>query len=162
MSFSKVLFVGLGGAGQRHLRIIRELLPSNVAYLAYRQTGATPLLRQDFSVDEQNTVEKQYGLKTFDSLESAFAEGPDLTVISTPTSYHRKPMMMAVDSGSGVFVEKPWAESLEGFADFRDGIIAKDLPFMISFQRRFHPLIARARKAVVSGAIGMPIAATFT
>ncbi len=161
MSFSKVLFVGLGGAGQRHLRIFRRLLPESTVFTAYRRTGGTPLLRSDFTVDDQNTVEAAYRLKTFDNLESAFADGPDLTVVSTPTSCHREPMMMAMEVGSGVLVEKPWAESLEGFSKFRDGIVAKQLPFQISFQRRFHPLIARARHAVTSGTIGRPVAATF-
>ncbi len=162
MSFSRVLFIGLGGAGQRHLRILRQLLPKDTAFTAYRRTGATPLLRPDFTADEQSTVEAAYGLRTFDSLEAAFADGPDLTVISTPTSCHREPMMMAVKAGSGVLVEKPWAENLLDFPEFRDAVLARQLPFHISFQRRFHPQIASARAALISGAIGRPVAASFT
>ncbi len=162
MSFPKVLFVGLGGAGQRHLRIFRQLLPENAVFTAYRRTGATPLLRPNFTVDEQSTVEAAYRLQTFASLEAAFADGPNLTVVSTPTSCHRDPMMMAMEAGSGVLVEKPWAENLQGFSKFRDGVMAKNLPFHISFQRRFHPQIVRARQAVTSGVIGRPVAATFT
>ncbi len=162
MSFSRVLFVGLGGAGQRHLRIFRQLLPQNAVFTAYRRHGATPLLRPDFTVNEQSTVETAYGLQTFDSLEAAFADGPDLTVVSTPTACHREPMMMAMEAGSGVLVEKPWAENLQDFPKFRDGVLAKHLPFHISLQRRFHPQIARARQAVTSGVIGRPLAATFT
>ena len=162
MSFSKVLFVGLGGAGQRHLRIFRQLLPESTVFTAYRRTGATPLLRPNFTVDGQSSVEAAYCLQTFASLEAAFADEPDLTVVSTPTSCHREPMMMAMEAGSGVLVEKPWAENLQGFSKFREGILAKNLPFHISFQRHFHPQIARARQAVISGAIGRPLAATFT
>jgi predicted dehydrogenase len=162
MNFPKVLFVGLGGAGQRHLRIFRKLLPENTVFGAFRRTGSTPLLRSDFTVDDQNTVESAYKLRMFDSLESAFADGPNLTVISTPTSCHREPMMMAMEAGSGVLVEKPWAESLQGFSKFRDGMLARKLPFHISFQRRFHPQIAGAHQAVKSGVIGRPVTATFT
>lgn len=162
MIFSKVLFVGLGGAGQRHLRILRRLLPESTVFTAYRHTKKTPFLRSNFTIDNQDTVESAYHLQVFDSMESAFADGPGLTVVSTPTSCHRKPMMMAMGVGSGVLVEKPWAENLEGFSKFRDGMIAKQLPFQISFQRRFHPLIARARSAVISRSIGRPMAATFT
>ena len=162
MSFSKVWFVGLGGAGQRPLRIFRQLLPESTVFTAYRRIGATPLLRPNFTVDEQSTVEATYRLQTFASLEAAFADGPDLTVVSTPTSCHREPMMMAMEAGSGVYVEKPWAENLQGFQKFRDGMVAKNLSFHISFQRRYHPQIARARQAVTSGVIGRPLAATFT
>ncbi len=162
MTFSRILFVGLGGAGQRHLRIFRELMPRDTVFTAYRRTRATPLLRPDFSVDNRGSLESAYGLRMFDTLESALADGPDLTVISTPTSHHRVPMMMAAKAGSGILVEKPWAENLQGFPEFRDKVLEKRLPFHVSFQRRFHPQIARAREAIASGLIGRPVAASFT
>jgi predicted dehydrogenase len=162
MTFSRVLFVGLGGAGQRHLRILRQLLP-DATMLAYRLTRATPLLRADFTVDDGGkSVEEQYSLTTYDSLAAAMEQRPDLTVISTPTAHHREPMMMAINAGSGVLVEKPWAEDLKDFAAFRAGITDRGLPFLISFQRRFHPQISQARELVRAGGIGRPIVATFT
>src|SRR3954468_11417303 len=102
MSFSNVLMIGLGGAGQRHLRILKRLLPEKTAFSTFRTTGHTPLLRADFSVDAQDTVEARYDLKKFTSLDEAFDSRPDLTVIATPTSLHRAPMMMAMNAGSGV------------------------------------------------------------
>lgn len=161
MSFSRVLFVGLGGAGQRHLRILRALLP-HAEMSTYRRTRRTPLLRADFSVDPTRTVEVEYDLQVHSSLDAAFATSPDLTVVSTPTAHHREPMRMAMAARSGVLVEKPWAESSEGFTEFSAGMLANALPFHISFQRRFHPLIARARTAIAGGTIGRPMAATFT
>ena len=162
MKFKKILFLGLGGAGQRHVRIFRQLLSENTVFGTYRRTKATPLLRSDFSVDGSNTVEDTYNIRSFDSLESAFADGPDLAIISTPTSCHRRPMMMAIEFGCGVFVEKPWAESLQDFPAFRSGVLEKGLPFHVSFQRRFHPQIARTYSAIISGVIGRPLAASFS
>ncbi len=162
MSFSKVLFVGLGGAGQRHLRIFRQLLSPSTVFTAYRRTGATPLLRTDFSVDVDNTVESVYNIRVFDSLDSAFEDAPDLAVISTPTSCHREPMMMAISANCGVFVEKPWAENLNSFTSFRKSVLQKGLPFHVSFQRRFHPQIAQAHRVFSSGTIGRPLTASFT
>lgn len=163
MSFpKKILFVGLGGAGQRHLRIFRDILPAETELIAYRRTSATPLLRPDFTVDDSRSLETAYEVKMFDSLSTAFAQRPDLAVISTPTACHREPMLMAAEAGCGVFVEKPWAENLTGFAEFRSQMEAQNLPFQISFQRRFHPLIGRVRKMLASGLIGKPVAANFT
>jgi len=161
MSYARVLMVGLGGAGQRHLRVLKGLLPSDTRFIACRQFGKTPLLSPDFSVDRSRTLEETYGLISFPSLESAFASGPDLTVIATPTSTHRKPMALALEAGSGIIVEKPWADSLDGFAAFRDQIMAKRLPFQISYQRRFDPLIAKARELIAAGHIGKPVMADF-
>ena len=56
----KIFFVGLGGAGQRHLRIFKDLLPGSVEYSAYRSTGQTPLLNSDFSIDNENSIDKKY------------------------------------------------------------------------------------------------------
>jgi predicted dehydrogenase len=162
MNYNKVLLIGLGGAGQRHLRILRGLLPADTQFIAYRRYGKTPLLNPDFTVDSSRTLEEAYGLVSFSSLESAFADGPDLTVVATPTSTHRKPMALALEAGSGIIVEKPWAESLKDFDTFREGVMAKRLPFQISFQRRFHPLISKARELVVAGHIGKPVSANFS
>lgn len=159
---TKILFVGLGGAGQRHLRIFRDILPSQTELIAYRRMKATPLLQPDFTVDDSRTLDVAYGLRMFDSLTAAFAEKPDMAVISTPTACHREPMLMAVEAGCGVFVEKPWAESLTDFPRFRSLIEQSNLPFHISFQRRFHPLIMRARQALLLGRIGKPVTANFT
>lgn len=162
MKYNKVLFVGLGGAGQRHLRILRELMPRDTCFAAYRRTSATPFLRPDFTVDGTKSVETEYRLRIFDSLEASFADKPDLTVISTPTSCHREPMMMALAAGSSIVLEKPWAETLTGFAKFSAGILAKKLNFLISYQRRYHPYIARVQHALKAGVIGRPVAASFT
>ncbi len=40
---NKVLFIGLGGAGQRHLRIFRNLMP-NANFYGLRQIRKTPTL----------------------------------------------------------------------------------------------------------------------
>lgn len=162
MKIEKILFIGLGGAGQRHLRILKQLLPEDTAFAAFRRFAKTPLLRADFTVDEKHSVADTYHLTVFDNLESAFEDKPDLTVISTPTSCHREPLMLAMQAGSGVIVEKPWAEDLTDFKEFCKGMLEKKLPFLISFQRRYHPLIAKAKQFISAGKIGKPIVATFT
>ncbi len=162
MNLTKILFIGLGGAGQRHLRILRQLLPPTVTFTAFRRTAKTPLLRKDFSVDENNSIIDTYGLKVFNDIESAFEDKPSLTVISTPTSCHKEPLLLALKVGSAVIVEKPWAEDLTDFEFFRSGMLEKQLPFLISFQRRYHPLIKKTNELLKSGKIGRPMVASFT
>ena len=105
MDFNKVLFIGLGGAGQRHLRIFKDLLPGNAELFCYRHTEKTPLLNQDFTVKSSSAINVEYGLRQFKSLEEAFSSKPDLAIISTPSACHLEPMQMAAKSGCGVFVE---------------------------------------------------------
>ncbi len=162
MNIDKVLFIGLGGAGQRHLRILHSLLPEQTKFTCYRRTGSTPLLRPDFTVDENRSLEEKFQLTVFDSIESAFEDAPDLTVISTPTACHREPLLLALKAGSSVIVEKPWAENLDDFTLFSKGVQQKKLSFLISFQRRYHPLMLQAKQMLQLGTFGQPISAIFT
>jgi len=161
LTFKNILFIGLGGAGQRHLRVFQKLLPSGVNYSAFRHSKKTPLLNPDFTVGD-SSIEKVYGVRMFDTVEEAFANKPDLTVISTPTSFHYPFMMLAVAAGSAILVEKPWDESLVNFHTFQLEVLSKRVPFHISFQRRFHPQIQESQRLIRSGAIGRPVSASFT
>lgn len=157
----KILFVGLGGAGQRHARIFRSLLPG-AEFTAYRARRTTPLLHADFSLDGDAEVESRYGLRPFQSLEAALDDHPDLAVIATPTALHMAVARQAAERGIGLFVEKPLSHDLDGVAELREAVARNALPFMVSFQRRFHPLIARARSMIAEGIIGKIVSASFT
>lgn len=161
MQLNKILFVGLGGAGQRHLRIFKQLLGPKTQFTTYRSTRTTPLLNADFSVNNSISIEDHYDLTGFDSLSAAMDDGPDLVVISTPSSLHYDVARMAADKGIGVFIEKPFSHNLDGFGEFSESILSKGLPFFISYQRRFHELIQQAEKALGSEKIGKPFNAVF-
>lgn len=162
MKIEKVLFVGLGGAGQRHLRMFKAHLPDGVAYTAYRATGQTPALNADFTVVDGETLEDRYGLSLFDDLEIALDDGPDLAVISNPTALHLEVMQKAAAKGIGIFVEKPASHTLDGFDDLESEIREKGLTFFVSFQRRFHPHLRRIKEMMETGALGKTVNAGFS
>lgn len=161
MQINKILFIGLGGAGQRHLRMFKERLAKDTEFSAYRKTRTTPLLNADFSVANSGDVESHYGLKIFDSLEAALDNQPDLVVISTPSSLHLDVMVEAAKRGIGIFVEKPATHTLEGLTDLVALVREKNLPFFVSFQRRHHPQLKQVAKIVKSGQLGKIISAEF-
>ena len=150
----KILFVGLGGAGQRHLRIFNELLPDDTVYTAYRSTGKTPVLNPNFSVDEEGSLEERYGVKMVDSLETGLSNNPDLIVISTPTSLHYETVLQAAESGVDIFIEKPFSHSLDGFDCFQETVKTKGLRFFVSYQRRFHPYLSKIKKIISEYELG--------
>lgn len=157
----KILFIGLGGAGQRHLRIFKEMLGNDCQYTCFRSTRKTPLLNTDFSVNYSETLEQHYGLIAFDSLEAALDDGPDLAVISTPSALHFNAALMAAQKGVGVFIEKPFSNNLAGFDKFHETVVANKVPFFISYQRRHHDLICTAKKAISSSKLGDVFSAVF-
>jgi len=136
----RVLFVGLGGAGQRHLRIFRSLLPDTDFY-AFRRNKKTPLLNSDFTVNTSTTIEDKYGVNLVDSLESCWNLKPDFVVISTPTKFHSSLSIDASNHGVNVFVEKPGCVTFREAQDMQETFIRNDTSLFVSFQRRFHPLV---------------------
>ena len=157
----KIFFVGLGGAGQRHLRIFKDLLPASVQFSTYRSTGRTPLLNPDFSVNNTISIKKKYHLTFFNSLEDGLDNNPDLIVISTPSSLHFEVVKKAAERNINIFVEKPFSHNLDGFSDFENLVLEKNLYFFISFQRRFHPYLKRIMEIIKSGMLGKIITANF-
>jgi len=157
----KIFFVGLGGAGQRHLRIFKNLLAGNVEFSAYRSTSRTPLLNPDFSVSTETDLGKKFDLTLFNSLEDGLENEPDLIIISTPSALHYEVAKKAAESNINIFVEKPFSHNLDGFSDFENSILEKNLYFFVSFQRRFHPYLKKIKEIIESGLLGEIITANF-
>ena len=157
----KIFFVGLGGAGQRHLRIFKDLLPDGVKFSAFRSTGRTPLLNPDFSVSNETSLVKKYNLTLFNSLEEGLDNNPDLIVISTPSALHFEVAMKAAEKKINIFVEKPFSHNLDRFSDFQDIILSNNLYFFVAFQRRFHPYLKKIKEIIERGSLGEIITGNF-
>jgi predicted dehydrogenase len=151
----RILFIGLGGAGQRHLRLFKENLKNeNVEFLAYRSTYKTPLLNPDFSINQEGTIESKYGITVFDDLNLALDTSPDLAVISTPSSMHLECAQLCASKGINIFVEKPLSNSLKGLSDLRKMVEKNRGDIQIGFQRRFHPHLKKIHALLKEGKLG--------
>jgi predicted dehydrogenase len=143
--FRKILFIGLGGAGQRHLRIVKKIMP-NASCLAYRQLKKTPLLNSDFSINSNTSLKDYYGIDVYDDIDAAYANNPDLVIISVPTSMHYEHIIRASNEGASILVEKPGSVNYKEAKDLSTILKKNKTKFMISFQRRFHPYIVELKK----------------
>ena len=153
--FKRILFIGLGGAGQRHLRLFKEnLLDNDVELIAYRSQNKTPLLNPDFSVNDEGSLEGIYGVKIYNDLEEVLGKNPDLAVISTPSSMHIDYVQLCASRGINIFVEKPLSNSLDGLSDLKEIVNKNKVALQVGFQRRFHPHLARIYKIINDGNFG--------
>ena len=150
---SPILFLGLGGAGQRQLRIMRGLLPRN-PFFAFRFTQKTPLLNADFTVNNKSTLELEYKLKILNNINDISKIKPFLTVISLPTSMHAEYSLYAHKIGSNVFVEKPGFFKNEEISLLKNEFINSELKYMVGFQRQFNPALKALRKILRSAKLG--------
>jgi predicted dehydrogenase len=159
----RILFIGLGGAGQRHLRLFKEnLADKDVEFIAYRSTNKTPLLNQDFSVNQKESIESVYHVKVYDDLDEVLALKPDLAVISTPSSMHLKYAQLCAEKSINVFVEKPLSNSIEGLQELKETVERNKVAIQVGLQRRFHPHFIRINDIIKSGAIGQVLTVNFT
>jgi len=149
----RILFQGLGGAGQRHLRIFRNLLPQAEMF-AWRRAHKTPVLNPDFTVDEDATLESRYGVELLGSMEEAWDRKPDLVVIATPSIFHADASIEAASHGANIFSEKPGAIDRNQYRAVESAVRENGVDYFISFQRRFHPLVQRMRSILQSDELG--------
>ena len=62
----KVLMVGLGGIGQRHLRNIKSLLGDQVELLAYRNLNRSFVLTDRLQIEPGSDLTEKYGIPVED------------------------------------------------------------------------------------------------
>jgi len=150
----KILVIGLGGIGQRHVRNIRALLGDRAEILAWRVRRlshvVTPTLQSDQSLD----VEKTYGIRVFEKLEDALGERPQVAFICNPSSLHIAPALACLRAGCDLFLEKPVSHSLDGLAELTHAAVEHRSVVMVGYQLRFHPCFLALQEAVKGGVLG--------
>jgi predicted dehydrogenase len=150
----RVLMVGLGGIGQRHLRNLRTLLGDNLEVLAYRVRRHSHTLTDQLSIEAQTGLEEKYRVQVYADLDEALARKPDAVFVCNPTSLHLPVALKAVRAGCHLFMEKPVADNLENIDELLRIIESQGLVSMVGYQLRFHPCLLQLHRLLQQGAIG--------
>jgi predicted dehydrogenase len=150
----KILFCGLGGIGQRHLRNLRQLLGDELEVHAYRVRGQRIKLRDNLTVDEGADLESDYRIQVHHELAEALAQGPAAAFICNPNSLHVPVALECVRAGVPVFMEKPLASDLAGIDQLLAEVEQRRLPFHVGYNFRFHPGLQRLKALLDSGCFG--------
>ncbi|MCX5510529.1 Gfo/Idh/MocA family protein [Pseudomonas sp. BJa3] len=150
----KILFCGLGGIGQRHLRNLRQLLGDDLEVIAYRVRGQRIKLRDNLTIDEGADLEQDYRIKVHHDLSAALAEEPAAVFICNPNALHVPVALECVRAGVPVFMEKPLASDLEGIDELLAEVERRHLPFHVGYNFRFHPGLQRLKSLLESGFFG--------
>ncbi len=154
----KVLVVGLGGIGQRHVRNLRALLGDRVEFLAYRVRRLLHVVTPALEADESHNIEREYGIRVFDTLDSALAAGPQAAFICNPSSMHVRAALACVRAGCDVFLEKPVSNSLDGVCELMEAASSLQRIVAVGYQLRFHPCFQALQEIVRGGLLGQLLA----
>ncbi len=154
----KVLMIGLGGIGQRHLRNLRALLGTELEVIAHRVRRQQFVLTEQLQVESDAGLDAKYGVRVFSELAAALAERPAAAFICNPSSLHGTSALASAAAGCHLFVEKPVTDSLADAEALVAAVQGRGLVGFVGYQLRFHPCFQQMQAWVESGSIGQVIA----
>ena len=150
----KILMIGLGSIGQRHVRNIRQVLGDGAELLAYRVRGAKTTFTDKLQIREGVDLEQEYGITSYTDLNEALAQKPEIAFITNITSKHMECALQAAKAGCHLLIEKPLASDMEGVEELKALAAEKKLTVFMGFQNRYHPCVEVIKETVESGMLG--------
>ena len=140
MKTKKIVFFGLGGAGQRHLRILHSLKKKlNLSFFAFRKIKKVEVIKKNFSLDGRKLCEKYKDLVIVQNEKHVLIK-KNVAIISNHTSGHYETALKCAKAGMDIFVEKPFFCSKKNFNFIEKIIKKKKLKFLVGYQRRYSAL----------------------
>lgn len=142
----KILIVGLGSIGRRHLRNLKKIAPE-AEIGVWRQQSQHPDLGDLAPAVSQ----------VFFAEQDALAWGATAALITNPAPLHVGTGLLLAEAGSHLFVEKPFSHSLEQAGDLIELCRQRALVLMVGYGFRFYPPLQRVKALLDEGRIGRPL-----
>ncbi len=158
----RILFIGLGATGQRHLRNMKSLLGNAVDVIAYRVRRQTHVVTPTMNADPNRNIEQEYSIRVFPTLVEALEQRPEIAFICNPSSLHIPLALACIRAGCDAFIEKPLSDSLDGADDLVCAASETKRVAMVGYQLRFHPCLHKLAEIVQSGILGNLLAVRST
>lgn len=135
----KILIVGLGSIGTRHLGIAREQFPSaEIKILRHQFTESTP----------------PYSNGCISTIEEALQFAPQLAIIANPSVYHVPIAQALAEKGIHLLIEKPLSSSLVGVSKLIETCRQQKTVLIIGYNLRYLPSLIHFRNLLQDGFIG--------
>lgn len=150
----KVLIIGLGSIGQRHVRNLRQLLGEKVDIMAYRSRKRPYVLTEQASIEQGSNLEEKYNIILHENMDEALDQKPDAVFVCNPPDLHMITALKAAQKGLNLFIEKPLAHSYEQVNELVELIESQNLVALVGYQMRFHPCLRKLKALIQEKAIG--------
>jgi predicted dehydrogenase len=135
----RVLIVGFGSIGKRHLKLLKELCPIADIRILTSQNLTQPEIS---------------GIKILTTIEDAISFHPNFAVIATPASTHLSIAKKLVEAGIHIFVEKPLSTSAQGVLELIELCKKKNIVVHLGYNLRFDLAAIAFRNAISQGLVG--------
>jgi len=142
---NRVLVIGVGSIGERHLRCFQSTGRAEVAICEMNDA-----LRQQIA--SRYEVRRAYA-----NLDDALADDHDAVVICTPAQLHIPMAQRCADADLHLLIEKPLAIEPTGVDALRQTIQQRKLKCAVAYVTRMHPALSAMKRAIESGKFGDPV-----
>ncbi len=146
----KVLIIGCGSIGERHLR-------------CFQRTGRAEPTACEVNPSVLQRIRDQYQVAGFASLDDALASTKfDAAVVCTPADTHIPVAIKLIQQGMHVLIEKPLSTSLDQVDALKAAIAASGKFCGVGYTYHFMPGLQKMREALRSGRFGKPLQVVVT
>lgn len=136
---NRILIVGLGSIGKRHLHLAREFLPAaDIRILRHQECASIP----------------EHANGCFSSLDQSVDFAPQLAVIASPATFHMSVAQQLARAGAHLLVEKPLSASLDGVSQLLEICREKKTVLLTGYNLRFLPSLRCFRDLLNENVIG--------
>lgn len=138
-AIERILIVGAGSIGRRHLKFARLLNPdADIQVLRHAECDGIPEFANGCLV----------------RVDAAVAYAPQIAVIANPAPCHVTIARPLAEAGSHLLIEKPLSDSSRAVADFLEVCRKNGSVVMTGYNLRFMPSLQRLRSMLTDGGIG--------
>lgn len=138
----KILIVGLGNIGKRHLNNLNSIVPeASIAIWRHKKNNLP-------SGDNLLKYKLVY------NLQEALSQKPDAVVISNPAPFHTEISIEFAKKGAHLFIEKPLSNRLDNISELKNICQKQNLVSMVGFNFRFYRPFQIIKKALENNQIG--------
>jgi predicted dehydrogenase len=151
----KILLIGLGSIGQRHLRNLYKINPK-FKFIAVRKKFKVPILTNSLKISKnKKNLKEKYNINYYNNIDLALNDNPDFAVICSPTSFHLNETIKCLKKDINVFIEKPLSYSNKRIQELKKLLIKKNkIITMMGYQTRFNPLYIYLKKYLTKKNLG--------
>ena len=143
----RVLIVGLGSIGRRHLVNLKLIEPAAHITIWHQRSKRQHVAEAPSPAD-----------CVVYSLEDALDTKPNVALITNPASLHIETGLALTQQGIHLFIEKPLSNTLDGVDELLDLCRQRGLVLMVGYNFRFYRPLQVMRQALQEGRIGCIIA----
>lgn len=136
---NRILIVGYGGIGKRHLLLARQLFPdADIRVIRHMSHHSPPELADGI----------------FQNIEEAKSFSPEVSLIAGPAVFHVKNAQFLAELGSNLLIEKPLSSSLSGVQELLEVVKKNKIILMCGYNLRFLDSLIKFREAIKGGHVG--------